>query len=676
MNYYQLNTKTMKRKSILIAMLFLMLMACDLKAQNIVSTNSQSRNVLIEEFTGINCPNCPDGHKVANSITDYYPDKVWAVNIHAGHYAPTYYPNFNTEDGTAIYGGFNITGFPQAVINRTTENGVSRTDWSSHTTLQMEQTAECNVGGQVIIDHQARTATITVEVYYTANSAENTNYLNVIMLQNNILAYQSGMSANPDQVVNGQYRHMHIFRDAITPAWGDAISPTTAGTLVTKTYTYNIPQTIGNNGVDVVIDDIEFLAFVTEKYQGTPTRPILNVNELHVFTTTNQDIYPSIVSLETSSKFSCSNDRVINVAVINSGLDDITSLEFEVSVDNGQPSVQSWQGNIPPYQTVNVEVEAEVPEGTHNVDVKIIKANNADFSDNASMSITNEGWSIAEINGEEETFTIELMQDKYGNQITWELLASDYSVLASGGPYDIISGSSATALHETEVTIPAGECVKFIIKDSKENGICCQFGEGYYRILDSKGNVIVDGDGDFGGEASEVMSVVGIESQIEVPTNVVASPTSTNSIALTWDSVEGAISYGVHYNNELIATVEETNINITDLETNTEYCYTVTASDESVESEHSEQACATTWGEGVEELSTFVAIYPNPVNDNLFIATEDNIEEITIYTLTGVVIYNETNSNNTVDVSKLSDGIYFIKVKTSKGEMMRRFTKN
>lgn len=496
------------KRNLALMILLLSFAGINLNAQTLVSTEPQKRNVIIEDFTGVGCQNCADGHKIANSLMSYYEDRVWAINIHAGNYAGSAAYDFKTVDGNEIFNGFNITGYPQAVINRTTEEGVSRTDWASHTNLIVEEDAECNVAGQVVIDYVARTATVTVEVYYTANSNADKNYLNVVMLQDNMIAYQSGANQNPDQMYNGQYRHMHAFRDAITPAMGDAISPTTEGSFVTKTYTYSIPEKIGSFNVE--IDDLEFLAFVTEKYQGTATRPVLNANELHIFKTTNQDLYPEIVSLNSSSKFSCSNEKVIEVSVINSGSDEITSLKFEVTVDGKDETIQTWEGSITPYQTVMAEVKAVVPEGEHEIEVKIVEANHADFEDSETITLTSEKWSEVMTDDAEEELTIELTQDKYGNQISWELLASD-SVLASGGPYEILKGASAVETHEIKVDVPAGECVKFVIKDSEENGICCQYGEGNYRILDSEGNVLVEGAGDFGAEASHIMSIIGTE---------------------------------------------------------------------------------------------------------------------------------------------------------------------
>ena len=519
------------KRNLALMILLLSFVGFNLNAQTMVSTEPQKRNVIIEDFTGVNCPNCADGHKIANSLMDYYEDRVWAINIHAGNYAGSQTYNFRTEDGTAILSGFNVTGYPQAVINRTTENGVSRTDWASNTNLIVEEDAECNVAGRVVIDYEARKATVTVEVYYTANSNADENYLNVFMLQDNIIAYQSGADQNPDQMYNGQYRHMHAFRDAITPTWGDAISPTTEGSFVTKTYTYDIPETIGS--FDVKIDDLQFIAFVTEQYQGTATRPVLNANDLNIFKTTNQDLYPEIVSLNSSSKFSCSNEKVIEVSVINSGFDEITSLKFEVTVDGKDATTQTWEGSIASYQTVMAEVKAVVPEGKHEVEVKIVEANNADFDESETITLISEKWNEVNTTSSEEELTIELTQDKYGNQITWELLASDYSVLASGGPYEILKGASATETHQVKVTVPAGECIKFIIRDSKENGICCQFGEGNYRILDSEGNAVVEGVGDFGAEASHVISIVSTEDVASVEYNkssleVWPNPTNDN----------------------------------------------------------------------------------------------------------------------------------------------------
>lgn len=495
-------------KKILTLILLSFFIMTNLSAQQFVSTDPQKRNVLIEEFTGINCQNCPSGHMVANQITTAYPDRAWSVNIHYGYYAPTYYPNFNTDEGAAIANGFGISSFPKGVVNRSTPNGLSRTDWGSHAGVQFEQDAECNVAGQVFIDKETRTATITVEVYYTENSSVNTNYINVIMLQDNIIGPQSGGNTNQSQYENGQYRHMHAFRDAITPTWGEAISPTTKGSLITKTYTYNIPNTIGSpNGITVDIDDIYFLAFVTEQYQDTPTRPVLNVNKLISFQGSNQDIYPYISDVIIPNAF-CSNDMTMKVTLTNGGLKEITSMKFDVLVDGVLSETHEWSGNIASHQLATLDLPVQLETGQREVTVKVVEVNGVAFETSKTVNKEVNSWLEVATASEEEVLTIEIMQDKYGNQITWEMIASDNTIIAEGGPYDFLPGSSATSLHQENVTVPLGECVQFVIYDAGGNGICCQFGEGYYKILNSKGKVVVDGDGEFGEEASYFISMI------------------------------------------------------------------------------------------------------------------------------------------------------------------------
>ena len=221
-------------KKFTFALIALLSMTFMVEAQQYVSTEPANRNVILEEFTGRNCGYCPDGHLIANQIMANNPGRVWAINVHCGSYALTSYPNFNTAASSTILSGFTVSGFPSGVVNRSTAAAQSRSAWNNLTNGQLNQAAECNVAGIVRINPGTRVANITVEVYYTGNSLDDQNYLTIAMLQDSILGSQAGMTSNPAQVVGGQYCHMHVLRDMITPTWGEAISPTTQGTLITK----------------------------------------------------------------------------------------------------------------------------------------------------------------------------------------------------------------------------------------------------------------------------------------------------------------------------------------------------------------------------------------------------------------------------------------------------------
>ncbi len=67
-------------------------------------------------------------------------------------------------------------------------------------------------------------------------------------------------------------------------------------------------------------------------------------------------------------------------------------------------------------------------------------------------------------------------------------------------------------------------------------------------------------------------------------------------------------------------------------------------------------------------------IYPNPALDYLNIKTQSTNYNVTIYNSLGQKV-NATLSENRIDISNLSDGIYFIKIETETGSAARKFIK-
>lgn len=494
------------RKIALIYILLSVLVTGSLKAQNFVTTEIQKRNVIIEEYTGKHCSWCPEGQMTANAIAKNNPGKVFLMNIHAGPFSPTTFPNLNTDDGTIMVEDYGVTAYPAGFVNRTSAYEIAREQWSSYTLQQLQQEAECNIDGQVIINPATREAAITVEIYYTANSNASFNYLTIAMLQDSIMGDQDGGFANPEQYINGEYCHLHIMRDIITPTWGEEISPTTAGTLITKTYNYTIPEIVGDpNGVEVVLNNISFVAYVTESDDGIQTCPVLNVNELITVIDNNDEIKPLVHKVYPKSTISCSDSKTLVTNIVNAGKQEITSLLIKVSNENDADEFL-WEGNVPSFHEALIESEMDFPVGENDVKVEILEVNGEEYNMTKTSELISEEWTEVDMSAEEEVFNIEIMQDKYGNQIRWFVLTSDYEVLASGGPYQMLS-EPGTELRQETVSVKDGYCVKFVITDAAGNGICCSNGDGYYRILNSKGDVIIDGSGEFGAEAYHLLSM-------------------------------------------------------------------------------------------------------------------------------------------------------------------------
>ena len=238
-------------------------------SQTIVSTTPENKKVILEEFTGINCVFCPDGHAIAQGIQDNNPGNVFLINIHTGSFANpgSGQPDFRTAFGAAIAGQSNLTGYPAGTVNRHFFSGqsqgggtaMSRSQWVSASNQILGQPAYLNLGVEAEIDVQTNELTVHVEVYYTDDSPFSTNKLNVALLQNNTLGPQTGGG------MGNEYVHMHRLVHLVTGQWGIDINNTTSGSFIDETFTYTIPADYRD--VPVELADLELVAFVTETTQ-------------------------------------------------------------------------------------------------------------------------------------------------------------------------------------------------------------------------------------------------------------------------------------------------------------------------------------------------------------------------------------------------------------------------
>lgn len=75
-----------------------------------------------------------------------------------------------------------------------------------------------------------------------------------------------------------------------------------------------------------------------------------------------------------------------------------------------------------------------------------------------------------------------------------------------------------------------------------------------------------------------------------------------------------------------------------------------------------------------EEKKNSIQIHPNPVTHTLNITTNQIIEAVDLFTMSGKRLVVDRKSN-TLNFSKLSTGIYLLKIKTTKGMVIRKVQK-
>jgi hypothetical protein len=80
---------------------------------------------------------------------------------------------------------------------------------------------------------------------------------------------------------------------------------------------------------------------------------------------------------------------------------------------------------------------------------------------------------------------------------------------------------------------------------------------------------------------------------------------------------------------------------------------------------------------GINEavLNSKFSIYPNPVNSQINIDSVEKIETIEIIDLMGKTLEIIITPNNTIDVSYLTKGVYFLQIQSDKGLVSKKFIK-
>jgi hypothetical protein len=485
-------------------------------AQTIVSTNPENKKIILEEYTGIHCTYCPDGHEIAQSLKDANPDNVFIINIHTGGYATpsSGEPDFRTSFGDAIAAQSNLTGYPSGSVNRQyfsnlTMNGgtaMGRGGWSSATSQVLNQSAYVNLGVEASINVQNNELTVHVEGYYTGDSPQSTNLLNVVLTQNNTLGPQTGGG------MGSNYNHMHRLVHMITGQWGFEISNTSSGSFVDETFTYTIPSDY--NGVDVNLSELNVIAFISETQQNI----ISGAEYTPTFEGLEYSNDAAILGIEENLNGNCGDSATPVVVIQNSGYDNITNFSIEYSINNGNPQSHNWSGSLGSLASTAIELPAinYSPSDTNSINITI--SNDDNNQNNSNVFYFNQSNSY-----DTSIVTLNLVTDNYASETSWQLTDSFGNIIALNGSL------SNASTYTTEIEIPTSdECYTFTINDTYGDGICCAYGVGSYSITDDSGNIIISG-GEFSSVDTSTFRVgetLGINSILENNLNIFPNPSN------------------------------------------------------------------------------------------------------------------------------------------------------
>lgn len=215
-----------------------LMVACDEVSVNerliYVEPPQVSRAVLIEDYTGQYCVNCPRATEEIERLIEQYGDSiVIAVAIHSGPFgkskgepSPLY-----TEVGDMYFNTWGMSAQPIGLIDRLFgSTPFSYTDWAGG--VNYEVAIEPPVSFLTDIDYDAETRDAAIEVQTIGlDSALVSGKLQVWLVEDSIDSFQ----LMPDGSREEHYNHMHVFRASVNDPWGDALS-VSHGQVAVKNY--------------------------------------------------------------------------------------------------------------------------------------------------------------------------------------------------------------------------------------------------------------------------------------------------------------------------------------------------------------------------------------------------------------------------------------------------------
>ncbi|PWL32513.1 MAG: hypothetical protein DCO96_02930 [Fluviicola sp. XM-24bin1] len=196
------------------------------------NTNTQ-RNVLLEDFTGHRCNNCPTATDTAEAIREENVGQVFVATIHASPIGTATFqevilPDFSTDwtnaDGLGIglhFGnlpGSQFIGNPLGTINRVRFNGQlmqSEGLWRNITESLLSAPLRVNIQADVNYFPNTRGMFVHAEVDIIDPGIPNDMYTVVYLVEDTAVGSQllSDNSLEPD------YVHKNIMRDCILSGW-------------------------------------------------------------------------------------------------------------------------------------------------------------------------------------------------------------------------------------------------------------------------------------------------------------------------------------------------------------------------------------------------------------------------------------------------------------------------
>jgi len=205
-----------------------------------------TQNVLIEDYTGQYCGNCPKAAHMADSMRQKYPGRVVVTEVHVTDYfAAPRLPHFpidfrvpdftqpqpNTLVSSAITQAFDLDnrGLPQGAVNRSPFTAANNDPvatyslWPKVVADQLALAPTVELRATPLYNRTTRLLRLKTSTKYLTGMAGRNMRLGITIVEDSLMGAQKDYSlnrvANPDQITE-HYEHHNVMRAALAGTFG------------------------------------------------------------------------------------------------------------------------------------------------------------------------------------------------------------------------------------------------------------------------------------------------------------------------------------------------------------------------------------------------------------------------------------------------------------------------
>ena len=202
-------------------------------------------------------------------------------------------------------------------------------------------------------------------------------------------------------------------------------------------------------------------------------------------------------------------DTKPSFTLINLGTEALTQATLALQWDQNTVQTIEWSGHLDLYEEASISFDEAPLSSPGQLRTTLTHVNNQSGDDDPSNNLQSDSFKIASTFNSQKIL-LKIRTDAYGAETYWELRDDTGKVLEKGGnqavgpdggglfPAGIPGGPGAynnNALIRDTLILPEPGCYSIHFTDAFGDGMCCQYGSGYFKLynLDSPTVPILSG---------------------------------------------------------------------------------------------------------------------------------------------------------------------------------------